>query len=628
MNPDTPIDPEDFRLGDWLVQPRLGRISSKGQDQRIEPKVMAVLVALARDPGNLISKERLVDEVWRVEAVAEGSLSHAIAELRGALGDDARKPTYIETIYGRGYRLLCAPEWVGQPGSSLPGIPATTGNSEVSSRRRSLAAVAVIIFLVAAAGIVTRLQHSSLFLPNIRSLAVLPLANLTGDPDRAIFVDGMHEALIGELASIHSLGVTSRTSVLQYRETTVPIPQIAADLGVDAIVEGSVMRDGDRVSVTIQLIDGRNDQHLWHGTFERDLHDVLRLRSEVARAIADEIRVTLTPEEAAALANAPSVEPEAFDLYLRGHHHATRINLALAAADFQKSIDVDPSFAPAWGGLALVTCFRMTWIGGNEEPALVIPAAERAARRALALDAGQGDAHLALAYITGYYHWRWQEAERLFRRSLDIEAAPVTQILFANFLIWMDRCDEAEPIAREAVRVAPLSVIATNELAWVMIRQGKIAEGERLAMRALDLDPDFPQSLMLYTRFLVDIGRAEEGLAMAERLVDERSDDTDALFFAARTFVATGHEDRARSILSELEARNASTYISPGMRFEINLLLGEIERALDLLEIAYEAHDPWMIRLNMKKANPPFDPIRHHPRFTAAMQKMAFPKSR
>jgi TolB-like protein/DNA-binding winged helix-turn-helix (wHTH) protein/Tfp pilus assembly protein PilF len=626
--PVQPNDSEDFRLGHWLVQPRLGRISSADDEQRLEPRVMALLVALARDPGNLVSKEHLIDEVWQVEAVAEGSLSHAIAELRGALGDDAKTPFYIETIYGRGYRLLCTPEWDGNRSSPFLETPSTSVRAAAGDRRRRLAAVAGFALAAAAAGLVTWFWHSTPPHPDIRSLAVLPLANLTGDPEQAIFVDGMHEALIGELASIRSLGVTSRTSVLQYRDTTATILQIAADLGVDAVIEGSVMRDGNWVSVTVQLIDGHNDRHLWHASFERDLHDVLRLRSEVARAIADEIRVSLTPEEEATLANAPSVEPEAYDFYLRGEHHASQINLAAAIGDFQKSIDIDPSFASAWGGLALATCVQITWIGGNAEPALVIPTAERAARRALALDATQVDAHLTLAYITGYYYWRWQEAESWFRRTLDIKKTESAQVIFANFLIWMDRCEEAEPIAREAVRSNPLSPVATNELAWVMIRQGKTAEGERLARRALDLDPHFPQSRMLYTRFLVEIGRVNEGLAMAESLVEEMPGNTDALFFAARAFVAAGREDRARSILSELEARSESTYISPGMLFELNLVLGEIDRALDLLERAYEVHDPWMIRLNMKKGNPPFDPIRHHPRFMAVMQKIAFPTPR
>lgn len=636
------IDPEDFRLGDWFVQPRLGRISSDGRVRRLEPKVMALLVALTGDAGILVSKERLIDEVWQVEAVAEGTLSHAIGELRSALEDDAKDPRFIETIYGRGYRLLITPEWTDKR-TPLPVSKATTSDSaavghalrrliKVLTTRRNLAIVAAVVLLIVATTLMLRNWFPGPPQPMIRSLAVLPLADLTGDHDQAIFVDGMHEALIGELASIHEIAVTSRTSVLQYRDTTATIPEIAVDLGVDAVIEGSVMRGGNRVSVTIQLIDGRSDRHLWHGTFERDLHDVLRLRSEVARAIADEIRVTLTPQEAAALAAAPTVNPEAYDLFLRGRHHTEQFahdSVARAVESLQKAIDIDPGFAPAWGGLALATCMRNTWIGGNEKPALVIPGAERAARRALALDPTQTDALVALAYIAGYYHWQWDEAERGFRSVLDIDPTHVTgRIVFANFLIWMDRCAEAEPIAREAVRLAPLSPVATNELAWVNLRQGKIAEGEKLAMRALDIDPGFPQSRMLYARFLVDISRIDEGLAMAEGLVVERPKDTDALFFAARAFAAAGREDRTLLILADLEIRSHSKYISPGMLFELNLLVGELDMALDFLERAYEARDPWMIRLDMKAPNSLFDPIRQHPRFRAVMEKMAFPPGR
>jgi TolB-like protein/DNA-binding winged helix-turn-helix (wHTH) protein/Tfp pilus assembly protein PilF len=636
------IDPEDFRLGDWFVQPRLGRISSDGRVRRLEPKVMALLVALAGDAGILVSKERLIDEVWQVEAVAEGTLSHAIGELRSALEDDAKNPKFIETIYGRGYRLLITPEWTDKR-TPPPVSKATTSDSAgvgnarqrlvtVLTTRRNFATVAAVVLLIMATTLMLRNWYPGLPKPMIRSLAVLPLADLTGNHNQAIFVDGMHEALIGELASIHAISVTSRTSVLQYRDTTATIPEIAVDLGVDAVIEGSVMRDGNRVSVTIQLIDGRSDRHLWHGTFERDLHNVLRLRSEVARAIADEIRVTLTPQEEAALAAAPTVNPEAYDLFLRGRHHTAQLtheNVARAIDNFQKAIDIDPSFAPAWGGLSSATCARNTWIGGNEEPALVIPVAERAARRALALDPTQVDAQIALAYIAGYYYWQWDEAEGWFRSALDTDPTLVMgRILFANFLIWMDRCAEAEPIAHEAVRLAPFSPIATNELAWVNLRQGNISEGERLATRALDIDPDFPQSRMLYARFLVEIGRIDEGLAMAEGLVDERPGDTDALFFAARAFAAADREERTLLILADLEERSHSKYISPGMLFELNLLVGELERALDFLERAYEVRDPWMIRLDMKAPNPAFDPIRRHPRFRVVMENMAFPPKR
>lgn len=466
---------------------------------------------------------------------------------------------------------------------------------------------------------------------DIQSLAVLPLENMTGDPDQLYFVDGIHDALISELASIHSLQVTSRTSVIGYRGTTSRIPKIAHELEVDAVIEGSVSRDGDRVAVIVQLIDGESDKHLWQDTFEGDLKNVLRLRADVARAIAAEIQIVLTPEEEKELASAPVVNPEAYDLFLRGRHHAEQFypeRIQRAIECFQGAIDIDPSFAAAWGGLSMAHTARGAWLGGNEEPRVTVPDAERAARRALALDDAQVDAIITLAVLDAIYYWRWSEAEAGYRRAIELEPDRLwAKIVFANYLAWMGRFEEAEAVALEGVRLAPLSPVAINELSNVYWAQGRMEESRELALRALDLDPHFPQSVIFSAPLLVEEGRVEEGLDKAEEGLRVCPGNPEAFLFAARTFDAAGEKERARQIIEDLLTRAQSSYVPSAALAQIFLISGDIPSALDMLERAYEERDPRMVMLKSFTKNPAFAALTETPRFQEILRKMDFPEN-
>lgn len=504
---------------------------------------------------------------------------------------------------------------------------APTGRRDRRARRWWKAAAAVG-FCAIVVGLSVR--FAGIGRGSLSSLAVLPVVDLSNDPENAYLAEGIHDAIVSDLAGIESLRVTSRTSMLRYRGTTEPIPEIARDLGVDAVLETTLLRDGERVSVTAQLIDGRSDDHIWSERYELEMTDLLRLRVEIAARVARELRVTLSPAEMNRLTAVPSVDPAAYQAYLRGRYHLEQLNpehTARALSSLEQAVAVDSAFAPAWAALAVAHCMRSQWIGGNENPSVTVPAAEHAARAALALDSNVAGAHFALGYTEAYYHWRWEKAEQEFRRGLELEPNHLWgRVFFANFLTWMGRLGEAEAIARETVRIAPLSPWAANELQHTLFWQGRVPEAVAVALGAYDLDPDFPQTLMLYAEGTVtNLGQPERGIAMAERLLTLLPDDPDAMWYAARAFMAAGDTARARDLRLRLERQAAGNYTPPGILLEMSLRLGDRRGALQHLQQAFEARDPRLIMLKMKAGKPAFAPIRDDPVFRQIIRAMAFP---
>src|SRR5216683_2861352 len=307
---------DDFRVGSWLVQPSLNNISQNGTSNRVEPKVMEVLVCLAEHAGEAVPKEKLLQTVWPDTFVSDDVLKRSVSELRRVFGDDAHESRVIETIPKRGYRLVAAVKPVN---GHLPGK---------APRKLWIALFAIVggllffgvLIGLNVAGLRDRISLPSAA-PSIHSLAVLPLASLSSDPAQEYFTDGVTDALITDLAQISALRVVSRTTVMHYKQTDKPLPQIARELNVDGIVEGTVQRSGDRVRITAQLIYGPGDQHLWAHSFERDVKDMLALQSALASEIANEIQVKITPDEQMRLRSARPVNPKALDAYVEARFH-------------------------------------------------------------------------------------------------------------------------------------------------------------------------------------------------------------------------------------------------------------------------------------------------------------------
>ena len=456
----------------------------------------------------------------------------------------------------------------------------------------------------------------------IGSLAVLPLDNLTEDPEQQYFVDGMHEALIANLAKISALRVISRTSVMRYREATQSLPEIGRELGVDAIVEGSVMRAGDRVRITAQLVHAASDTHLWVESYEGDLRDVLRLQGDTARAIAREIRVVVTPEDRARLEGQRPVDREAYEEYLKGRHYLnqrTEREVLRSLEYFRRSIAIDPSYALAHAVEAEASILTgwYSWVA----PRSAFPAAKAAAERALELDPGSAEAHTVAAAVSMLWDWDWVRAEAEFQRAIELDPGyPRAHHWYALFLSYMTRFDESVAEIRRAQTLDPLSVII-HTIAGLAFCQ---AERHELALREaqdiLEISPDFPLAHEVLACAHMGLGRHAEAIAAAQRAVD-LTDGSVEIADLAEAYFRAGRRERAEQLVAELEGRAEQGYVAAVPLAAVHLLMGDREAALDWLERAYSQRDWNLVFLQHRR----YDELRSDPRFQELYRRVGLP---
>ena len=418
----------NFRVGPWLVEPSLNTLSQNGTSVRLEPKQIEVLVCLARHQGETVSKENLLQTVWPDTFVGDDVLVRCIFVLRRLFEDDPKKPDFIQTIARRGYRLVAPVVWEneggtarGNSGRQTSELRKTTTLGRALRYGLGLAGAVLVLglsFLSNLGGIRTWLLPEKA--PSIRFLAVLPLQNLSGDPAQDYFADGMTEELITELSRISSLRVISRTSVMRYKGTKKSLPEIAHELGADGIVEGSVLRSGNQVRITAQLIYAQQDTNVWAETYDRDLGNVLALQSEIANNIASAVKIESTPQEKELLKNAHSVNVKALEAYLQGEYSFKRMGAGegitgyrSAISFFKQAIADDPNFAPAYVGLAQTYDGDFDW-----RPDEKMPLEKAATAKALELDAGLAEAHLMNASIKINYDFDLPGGEREIKAAL------------------------------------------------------------------------------------------------------------------------------------------------------------------------------------------------------------------
>ena len=413
----------DFRLASWLVQPSLNTVSRNGTTVQLEPKVMSVLVRLAEHPGEPLSKEALLKTVWPDTFVGEGVLTRSVFELRRVFEDDAKEPRVIQTIAKRGYRLVAPVVPMNANRTPAASKPQTAGyRSKLRYAGAGLSGAAMLVgifFLNNVIGLRTRLLGDNT--PPIHSLAVLPLQNLSGDPGLEYFSDGMTEELITELSRISGLKVISRTSVMRYKKSDKSLPEIARELNVDAIVEGSVLRSGDRVRITAQLIHARTDANVWAETYDRTLQDTLAVQEVVASAIAGKMKASMIPSGSNESRTRRPINLKAHEAYLRGidesHFHAemsnhqgmeaaTEEHRRRAVAYYEEAIREDSKYAPAYVALA----------GESPTP----ERAETYARNAMEADDSLPDAHLIMGAIRLVRDRNWQDSEKEILRALEL----------------------------------------------------------------------------------------------------------------------------------------------------------------------------------------------------------------
>jgi TolB-like protein/Tfp pilus assembly protein PilF len=484
--------------------------------------------------------------------------------------------------------------------------------------------VAAILFALDVGGLRRRLVRGGTG-AQIRSLAVLPLQNLSGDPNQDYFADGMTEELITSLARIRDLGVTSRTSVMGYKGTKKRLPEIARELGVDAVVEGSVSRAEGKVRVSAQLIEAASDKHIWAQTYERDLRDVLSLEGEVSQAIARAVRVELTPAEEARLAAARPVHPAAYEAYVRGRHlwnKRDKESLKHAIREFQAAIDADPLYARAYAGMA--DCYAQLGYNAFEPPGDAFPKAKAAASKAIDLDPALGEAHASLGYVKMYYDWDFPGAEREYQEAIRLNPSYGEAHQWYGYLLTcMERpMQEAVGQATAAQKLDPLSTTGYTDLALILFYYGRTDEALKNAKTALEIDPKLALGYFWLGRiYTVEkrFSEAEAALTKTEKLW------TWTPTMAARgvLYASWGKLDEAKKVLSEFDAMTKrGEYASPYAVASVLVWLGEKERAIEILEQAYRERSNWLLWL---RRDPRWGPLRDDPRFKELTRRVGLP---
>ena len=456
----------------------------------------------------------------------------------------------------------------------------------------------------------------------IESLAVLPLQNLSKDPEQEYFSDGMTDELITNLARIGALRVISRTSVMGYKGTKKPLSEIAKELGVDAVVEGSVLRSGQKVRITAQLIHGPTDRHLWAESYQRDLRDVLPMQSEVARAIAREIEAKVTPQNERRLAGARAVDPEAHELYLKGRYawnKQTEAEIRKAIDDFRQAIARDPGFAPAYAGLADSYSFLRSVYAAPKD---VMPQAKEAARKALELDDTLAEAHVSQGLIKFFYDFDWAGAEKEFRRAIELDPNLATaHDAYATFLAGMNRPGEAIAEIERARRLDPFSVLILADAGWVFYCARQYDRAVEACRKALELDPNFAPALPILGVALQKTGRFAEAVAELEKAV-KIDDSPTSLEMLGGAYAAWGKKEDAKRVIRMLTERSARRYVCPYEIATVYAGLGDKDAAFNKLENAVEERAdciPWI------KADSKIDPLRSDPRYAALMNRIGLP---
>src|ERR1700674_2502026 len=620
--------PKRLRFGVFEADPRLGELTKHGKRLPLQEQPFQLLAMLLERPGELVSREELRAKIWPQTIVDfDHGLNKAISKIRDALGDSAENPRFIETVARRGYRFLADVAVVQDgPPQSAAGDAAVQADAGPLARpeagtssRRPRRALAWRLFgfglaLVVAAALSWILYTSRNSAPTIRSLAVLPLKNLSGDVSQDYFTDGMTEELITQLGQISALRVISSTSVMLYKDVDKPLAEIARELSVQAVVEGSVLRSGDRVRISAQLIRVPADEQMWARSYEGDLRDTLALQSEVAQAIAEQIRATLSRRRQAALRKAKTVSPDAYEAYLKGRYFwnkRTGEGLKEAIDYFSRAIETDPTYAEAYSGLADSYALSGDWEYGVLSPQDAFRQARAAATKALALDDSLGEAHTSLAFAFDLYGWKLAAAEKEYRRAIELNPGYATaHHWYAWHLLVMGRNSEGIFELRRAESLDPLSLISSADLADALCIAHLYDESVQESKKTLDMDPNFAVAHYELGQAFEQKHMHDEAIAEFRRAIELSGHSGAFDSNLAYVYAVSGRKGEAENMVKGLEAqrdKNPSTDANIAL---VYVGLGDHDQAMIWLNKAYEARFNPSILLR-----PAFDPLRSDARF-------------
>ena len=628
-----------LRFGVFEIDLSSGELWHRGNRLRLQDQPFQVLRVLLERSGRIVTREELRQAVWPADTFVDfdHGLNTAIKKIRDILGDSAEKPRYIETIPRRGYRFIYPTEspestqdaekaaaLIGQLTSAPTSAEAFI--SPKTARRAGSAALGVLALVAVLVGVDiggwrsrTRVGATE---QQIQSLAVLPLKNLSGDPGQEYFADAMTESLIGRLSMIRGLRVSSRTSAMQFKDTRLSAPEIAKTLHVDALVEGSVIRDGGRIRVHAQLIRGATDEHFWSETYDRELKDVLGLQSEVAQAIAEKVQVTITGAERERLTAARQVAPEVYESFLKGvgafNEGYSRAVVEKSIGYFEEAIRKDPTFAPAYLGLAGAYDQLGTPGIGGAPPNEVRPKVIGAVRKALELDPSVSGGHVFLAAIY-QEQWKWSEAETEYKRALELSPNDAgVHSVYSNWLLCQGRTEEALATARHAREMDPFAIDG-GTIGWIQFHARHYEEAIRELRSSIAVHPNDASNYWFLGFALIANNKADEAIPELEKAVTLSERSPDILGLLANAYAHVGRRAEALRILDELKQKQQKGYVpTPAFVFPY-LGLGDKEQAFVWLERAYQEQSPLMQYL---KVHPLFDPIRGDPRFKDLVRRV------
>ncbi len=572
------------RFGPYEVSWKARELRKYGLKVKLQQKPLQILMLLLERAGEVVTREELREQLWGDEVFidCECSLSAAINKLREALNDSPTKPRFVETLPRQGYRFIGTPVEV-KTTSPPEGRP---------------------------------------------MLAVLPFENLSGDPSEDFFSDGLTEEMILQLGRLHPerLGVIARTSIMQYKGTNKNLEEIGRELGVGYVLEGSVRRAGGRVRITAQLVQVNDQTSLWAESYDRDLSDILALQSEVAQAVAREIKIKLTPQEQARLSAPITVTPAAYEAYLKGRYFGNKVTedgYKKSLEYFKQAVHQDPYLALAHAGVADTYIFSADTGVDALPPQEAMPKAKAAATKALEIDPTLAAPHASLAMVAWRYHWDWKEAEREFRSAIQLNPNyPTAHLMYCWYLAAAGRLEEATAEIEWARGLDPLSLIISANVGWTLIIARRYERAIQQLRRGIELDPNFALAHHLLGRAYAQQAQFQEATAELQKAIDLSGGSPFMTAVLGNALALAGKRKEALNVLKKLQELSKQRFVSSFDRATVYVGLGQKDQVFFWLERAYEERTSYFAYL---KVDPMLDSLHGDPRFADLIRRIGFP---
>jgi TolB-like protein/DNA-binding winged helix-turn-helix (wHTH) protein/Tfp pilus assembly protein PilF len=614
----------EFQLGEWVISPKLNSFQKNGQTVHLEPKVMQVLVCLAQ-ARDVVSKEKLMRTVWADTFVTDDVLTRSISELRKVFADSPKHPRYIQTIPKGGYRLLLPPQTMRAPAATSPSSPTPEFISEKPKRNLlpSLLVGGLALLLIAYA--VGRHNSSPVIPAGRQTLAVLPFQNLSDDPQQGFFADGLTAEMIAQFGRLSSdqLSVIAWSSMIRYKGTNKNEDQIGQELGATYLLDGSVRRWGNQVRITAELLQTGKPARIWSNSYDGSLEDVLALQNRVAREIAQEIRLQLSPQDEARFANSTAVNGQGYEVYLRAKMEPEAMlgGARNKLEHLQRAIHLNPAYAPPYVTIAM--SYRNMASQGFADPKQSYTAGRAALTRALQLDPESAGAHRELAWIEWRYEWNFPEADREFRRAIDLDPNDASsRETYALFLKSMGRYNEALSQSNRAIELSPMAPFSRANAGSLLAMMGHYDPAMAEFKRATQIDPQLPYVWERMGPVLLMQGQSEQAIAALEKARDYSGGQQDDLAWLGYAYAVGGRTADAQKVLDQLKQLSVQQkYVSPLHMALVYNGLGLKDEALAWLNTAYQRRDEYLVYL---KIYPEFQNLRSDSRFQDLERQIGF----